>query len=207
LEYARGFFGKPKKSELTEEILRGLSLWDKKNSKVIQLSGGMKRRVLIAKALMNEPAVLFLDEPTAGVDVELRRDMWKFIAKIKEQGTTIILTTHYLEEAESMADRIGIINKGELKMIEDKKTLMKKMGKKHLLLSLKIPLEKLPSALQRDYISLSEDKQNIVVEYGHDVIVDVAEILQILKESKIEVEEMVTKQSSLEEIFIDLINK
>ena len=207
LEYARGFFGKPKKSELTEEILRGLSLWDKKNSKVIQLSGGMKRRVLIAKALMNEPAVLFLDEPTAGVDVELRRDMWKFIAKIKEQGTTIILTTHYLEEAESMADRIGIINKGELKMIEDKKTLMKKMGKKQLLISLKKTLENLPSALQKDYISLSEDKQSLLVNYGNGFELDVADLMQTLKNNNILIGDIVTKQSSLEDIFIDLINK
>ena len=207
LEFARGFFGKSKKPELTKEILSGLSLLDKKDNRVNQLSGGMKRRVLIAKALMNEPAVLFLDEPTAGVDVELRRDMWKFIAKIKKQGTTIILTTHYLEEAESMADRIGIIDKGELKMIENKDVLMKKMGKKQLLISLKNTLDNLPSELKKDYISLSEDKLSLLVNYGNGFELDVADLMQTLKKNNIVIGDIITKQSSLEDIFIDLINK
>ena len=207
LEFARGFFGKSKNPELIKEILLGLSLLDKKDNKVIKLSGGMKRRVLIAKALMNEPEVLFLDEPTAGVDVELRRDMWKFIAKIKKQGTTIILTTHYLEEAEEMADRIGIIDKGEIKMVENKDILMKKMGKKQLLISLKKTLENLPSALQKDYISLSEDKQSLLVNYGNGFELDVADLMQTLKNNNILIGDIVTKQSSLEDIFIDLINK
>jgi len=207
LEFARGFFGKSKKPELTKEILSGLSLLDKKDNRVNQLSGGMKRRVLIAKALMNEPAVLFLDEPTAGVDVELRRDMWKFIAKIKKQGTTIILTTHYLEEAESMADRIGIIDKGELKMIENKDVLMKKMGKKQLLISLKNTLDNLPSELKKDYICLSDDKQSLIVNYGNDFEFDVADLMQTLKNNNIVISDIVIKQSSLEDIFIDLINE
>lgn len=207
LEFARGFFGKTKNEKLTQEILEGLSLWDKKDNRVNQLSGGMKRRVLIAKALMNEPAVLFLDEPTAGVDVELRRDMWKFIAKIKKQGTTIILTTHYLEEAESMADRIGIIDKGELKMIENKDVLMKKMGKKQLLISLKNTLDNLPSELKKDYISLSEDKLSLLVNYGNGFELDVADLMQTLKKNNIVIGDIITKQSSLEDIFIDLINK
>ena len=207
LEFARGFFGKSKKPELTKEILSGLSLLDKKDNRVNQLSGGMKRRVLIAKALMNEPAVLFLDEPTAGVDVELRRGMWKFIAKIKKQGTTIILTTHYLEEAESMADRIGIIDKGELKMIENKDVLMKKMGKKQLLISLKNTLDNLPSELKKDYICLSDDKQSLIVNYGNDFEFDVADLMQTLKNNNIVISDIVIKQSSLEDIFIDLINE
>jgi len=156
---------------------------------------------------MNEPAVLFLDEPTAGVDVELRRDMWKFIAKIKKQGTTIILTTHYLEEAESMADRIGIIDKGELKMIENKDVLMKKMGKKQLLISLKNTLDNLPSELKKDYICLSDDKQSLIVNYGNDFEFDVADLMQTLKNNNIVISDIVIKQSSLEDIFIDLINE
>ena len=207
LEFSRGFFGKAKKPELTKEILEGLSLWDKKDNKVIQLSGGMKRRVLIAKALMNEPEVLFLDEPTAGVDVELRRDMWKFIAKIKQQGTTIILTTHYLEEAEEMADRIGVIDKGEIKMVENKDILMKKMGKKQLLISLKKTLENLPADLQKKYIVLSDDKKSLLVNYDSELNLDIAGLMQTLKNNNIEIGDIVTKQSSLEDIFIDLINE
>ena len=207
LEFARGFFGKPKNDKLIEEILRDLSLWKKKDSRVRELSGGMKRRVLIAKALMNEPEVLFLDEPTAGVDVELRRDMWQFISKIKEQGTTIILTTHYLEEAEEMADRVGIIDRGQLQMVENKDVLMEKMGKKQLLISLKNTLENLPAGLQKEYITLSSDKQNLVVNYGNGFQLDVADLMQTLKDNQIEVGDILTKQSSLEDIFIDLINK
>ncbi|MFA7315021.1 MAG: ABC transporter ATP-binding protein [Candidatus Magasanikbacteria bacterium] len=207
LEFSRGFFGKTKNSELIREILEDLSLWDKKDIQVRQLSGGMKRRVLIAKALMNEPSVLFLDEPTAGVDVELRRDMWKFIAKIKKQGATIILTTHYLEEAEEMADRVGIIDKGELKMIENKEALMKKMGKRQLIISLKNKLEILPNEFKKEYISLSGDKQNLLVNYGNDYNLDIADLMQILKNNNIAIGDIVTKQSSLEDIFIDLINK
>ncbi len=208
LEYTRGFFGKSKNVELTEQILKDLSLWDKKDSKVIQLSGGMKRRVLIAKALMNEPAVLFLDEPTAGVDVELRRDMWKFISKIKQSGSTIILTTHYLEEAEEMADRIGIIDKGELKIVEDKKILMQRMSKKQMQINLQKPLYDLPKELQLSNISLSQDKQTLTIEYGNGTAdLDVADLMQTLKNNNISIGDVVTKQSSLEDIFIDLINK
>ncbi|WP_043927081.1 ABC transporter ATP-binding protein, partial [Xanthomonas citri] len=147
VRFSRGLFGKPANPQYLETILRELSLWEKRNNKISTLSGGMKRRVLIAKALAHEPRILFLDEPTAGVDVELRHDMWQMVRRLREQGTTIILTTHYIEEAEDMADRVGVINRGELVLVEDKRTLMRKLGKKQLTLSLQAPLQALPAAL------------------------------------------------------------
>src|SRR3712207_1329835 len=155
--FSRGLFGKPADPAYLEKILRDLSLWDKRDSKIMTLSGGMKRRVMIAKALSHEPSILFLDEPTAGVDVELRRDMWNMVRSLRENGVTIILTTHYIEEAEEMADRIGVINKGEIVLVEDKHVLMQKLGKKQLTLHLQSPLSSLPPALQSENLQLSAD--------------------------------------------------
>src|SRR6202008_195126 len=164
--FSRGLFGKPKNPALIEKILKDLSLWDKKNSMIRTLSGGMKRRVLIAKALAHEPRVLFLDEPTAGVDVELRRDMWELVRQLRAGGVTVILTTHYIDEAEEMADRIGVINKGELVVVEEKARLMKKLGKKQLSLHLLAPLQAIPEALREWSLTLKED--GVLLEYTFD---------------------------------------
>ena len=169
MNYSRGLFGKPPNPEYIEKVLRDLSLWDKKDEKIITLSGGMKRRVLIAKALSHEPKILFLDEPTAGVDVELRRDMWEMVRKLRESGVTIILTTHYIEEAEEMADRIGIINKGEIILVEEKNQLMQKLGKKQIRLQLRHSLEAIPQALSEHELELSSDGQELV--YTFDTMV------------------------------------
>ena len=208
VNFSRGLFGKPKNPALIEDILRSLSLWEKRDARIMQLSGGMKRRVMIAKALSHEPDILFLDEPTAGVDVELRQDMWELVRKLRSQGVTIILTTHYIEEAEEMADRIGIINQGEIIMVEDKKTLMKKLGKRQVSIQLSEPLAEIPSPLRAYRPELSEDKTELI--YTFDSIneqSDLPELLRLLNEHNIEFKDIHSTESSLEDIFVDLVRK
>nr|WP_246387693.1 ABC transporter ATP-binding protein [Chiayiivirga flava] len=208
VKFSRGLFGKPRNDAHVEQVLRDLSLWDKRNSKIMQLSGGMKRRVLIAKALSHEPDVLFLDEPTAGVDVELRHDMWQMVRRLRERGTTIILTTHYIEEAEEMADRIGVINKGELVLVEDKAKLMRKLGKKQLALQLQSPLESIPAALHDLPLELSKDGTTLT--YTFDAQSDdtgIAPLLKRLSEQGIDFKDLHSSESSLEDIFVSLVRK
>ncbi len=204
--FSRGLFGKPSNPAHIEKVLRELSLWDRKDSRIMTLSGGMKRRVMIAKALSHEPRILFLDEPTAGVDVELRRDMWRLVSSLRDTGVTIILTTHYLEEAEEMADRIGVINKGELILVEDKRELMRKLGKKQLILQLATPLQQLPIELGKYALTLSAAGTELVYTYvtaGEDA--GVAALLRDLFAAKISFKDLYTKQSSLEDIFVTLV--
>jgi len=205
VSFSRGLFGKPKSPAHIEKVLRELSLWDKRDSKIMTLSGGMKRRVLIAKALAHEPRILFLDEPTAGVDVELRRDMWEMVRSLRETGVTIILTTHYIEEAEEMADRIGVINKGELVLCEEKAVLMKKLGKKQLVLQLQRPLDALPDALSEYALELSGDKAQLTYTFEQKDRAGIAELLQALAAAGIHFKDLQTEQSSLEDIFVDLV--
>jgi ABC-2 type transport system ATP-binding protein len=205
--FSRGLYGKAPNPALIEKILKDLSLWDKRNNKIMMLSGGMKRRVMIAKALSHEPKILFLDEPTAGVDVSLRKDMWNLVKILKNNGTTVILTTHYIEEAEEMADRIGIIRSGELIMVDDKLALMNKLGKKELTLQLQHPLENLPKELDLPGLVLSEDKCELTYHFDtHDEDIDIALLLQKISNSGIVFKDLYTKQSSLEEIFVTLVN-
>lgn len=206
LENQRGFYGKPKNPKLVEDVLRTFSLWDKRREQVRFLSGGMKRRVLIAKALMNEPKILFLDEPSAGVDVELRKDMWEQITKLKKSGTTIILTTHYIEEAELLADRIGIINNGELVLVEQKEKLMKQMGEKTLVVALARSLSVLPLALHRPDMILSQDGKEIRYRYSVDDG-GVNTVIKELVQEGIAVRDVTTTATKLEEIFVNLIKK
>ncbi len=208
VSFTRGLFGKAPNPEYIEQLLKRLSLWDKKDSQIRALSGGMKRRVMIAKALSHEPDILFLDEPTAGVDVELRKSMWQQVRELKETGVTIILTTHYLEEAEEMADRIGVINKGKLILIEDKKTLMKKLGKKELVLDLHKPLQEIPTSLSDFNLHLSDDGLQLC--YIYDPAREdngVVTLLDLLKEQSIKCKDFNTRQSSLEDIFIQLVEE
>lgn len=208
VNFSRGLFGKPPDTVLIEKILRELSLWDKRDAKIMTLSGGMKRRVMIAKALSHEPQILFLDEPSAGVDVELRRDMWATVRALRERGVTIILTTHYIEEAEEMADRIGVIRKGELIVVEDKQALMAKLGKKQLTLSLKTPLTEIPAALADATLTLSADGNSLI--YTFDAQSDetgIAALLRRLGEHGIDFKELQSSQSSLEEIFVNLVRE
>lgn len=208
VNFSRGLFGRPADPEYIEKILRELSLWDKKDSKIMALSGGMKRRVMIAKALSHEPKILFLDEPTAGVDVELRRDMWNLVRGLRESGVTIILTTHYLEEAEQMADRVGVINKGEVIVVEDKNTLMKKLGKKQLTLYLQNPLQQLPEELEVFSLELAGDGHELV--YTFDVQKErtgIAGLLRKLNERGIDFKDINSSESSLEEIFVSLVRE
>ena len=205
--FSRGLFGKPPNPAHIEKVLRDLSLWDKKNSKIMALSGGMKRRVLIAKALSHEPLILFLDEPTAGVDVELRQSMWQMVRGLREQGVTIILTTHYIEEAEEMADRIGVISKGELIVVEDKAVLMRKLGKKQLTLSLQKPLERVPDALAGLPLSLTEG--GLALVYTFDTQREetgIATLLKQLAELGIDFKDLHSSESSLEDIFVSLVH-
>ena len=206
VNFSRGLFGKPPNPAYVEKLLRDLSLWDKKDSKIMTLSGGMKRRVMIAKALSHEPQILFLDEPTAGVDVELRRDMWEMVRGLRDSGVTIILTTHYIEEAEEMADRIGVINKGEIVVVEDKAVLMKKLGKKQLTLHLQNPLSKIPAELSGQALEL--------VAGGHELVytfdtqreqTGIAGLLRRLNEHGIDFKDLHSSESSLEEIFVNLV--
>jgi len=206
VSYSRGLFGKPRSPEFVERVLRDLSLWDKKDSKIMTLSGGMKRRVLIAKALSHEPSILFLDEPTAGVDVELRRDMWQMVRGLRERGVTIILTTHYIEEAEEMADRIGVINKGELVVVEDKAALMRKLGKKQLTLALQSPLASIPPALAGLPLELVKDGNELIYTFDTQAAeTGIASLLRRLNEVGIEFKDLHTAESSLEEIFVNLL--
>src|SRR5690349_5759084 len=198
VQYSRGLFGKPKDSAFIEKVLRDLSLWDKKDSKIMTLSGGMKRRVMIAKALSHEPTILFLDEPTAGVDVELRRDMWQMVRGLREGGVTIILTTHYIEEAEEMADRIGVIAKGELILVQEKTELMRKLGKKQLTLDLQKPLEEIPSILSKHTLELVPGGNALVFTY--DTQADrtgITALLNDMREAGIGFKDLSTSQSSL----------
>jgi ABC-2 type transport system ATP-binding protein len=205
---SRGLFGKARNDAHLEKVLRSLSLWDKRDSKIMALSGGMKRRVLIAKALAHEPAILFLDEPTAGVDVELRRDMWNLVRELRDKGTTIILTTHYIEEAEEMADRIGVINHGELVVVDEKDALMRKLGKKQLTLHLQAPLAEIPAELAGQPLELSEDGLSLV--YTFDVQGErtgIATLLRRLADQGIDFRDLNTQESSLEEIFVNLVHR
>ncbi|HKS61676.1 MAG TPA: ABC transporter ATP-binding protein [Xanthobacteraceae bacterium] len=204
--FSRGLFGKPKSPETIEKVLKELSLWDKKDSQIITLSGGMKRRVLIAKALAHEPRILFLDEPTAGVDVELRKDMWQVVRALRASGVTIILTTHYIEEAEEMADRVGVINKGELILVEEKAELMRKLGKKQLTLHLAQPLAAIPEALSAFNLSLSEDRRDLTYTYDTQAErTGITRLLAGLSAADIRFRDLETTQSSLEDIFIGLV--
>ncbi len=206
VRFSRGLFGKDSNDKYLEIVLRQLSLWDKKDSKIMQLSGGMKRRVLIAKALAHEPRVLFLDEPSAGVDVELRREMWKLVSELKAQGVTIILTTHYIEEAEAIADRVGVISKGKLILLEEKKALIKRMGQKKLEISLKSPIAAIPAQLQHFQLFLSDDGTSI--NYLYDTKGSTNQITKLLNEisnADLQISDLQTSQSSLEEIFVSLI--
>ncbi|MBB6245979.1 ABC transporter ATP-binding protein [Rhodanobacter sp. A1T4] len=207
VSFSRGLFGKPANPAHIEKVLRDLSLWDKKDSKIAALSGGMKRRVLIAKALAHEPQILFLDEPTAGVDVELRHDMWEMVRALRESGVTIILTTHYIEEAEEMADRIGVINKGELVLIEDKDVLMRKLGKKQLTLQLQSPLEQIPEALAGLPLELSENGCSLTYTFDtQGEQTGIAPLLRKLGELGIDFKDLHSSESSLEEIFVSLVH-
>ena len=206
VKFSRGLFGKSPDHALIEKILRQLSLWDKRNSQIRKLSRGMKRRVLIAKALSHEPRVLFLDEPTAGVDVELRRDMWEIVAELKKAGVTIILTTHYIEEAEAIADRIGVIAHGEILLVEDKDKLMARMGKKELEVQLSAPITALPEQLKSDAVRLNDDGSAII--YTYDTMGERTGITALLSEiaaSGLVLRDVVTRQSSLEDIFVGLL--
>jgi ABC-2 type transport system ATP-binding protein len=207
MEFSRGLFGKGPNPAHLEKVLRELSLWNKKDEKIMTLSGGMKRRVMIAKALSHEPQILFLDEPTAGVDVELRRDMWEMVRRLRASGVTIILTTHYIEEAEEMADRIGVINKGEIVLVEDKNVLMRKLGRKQLTLHLQHPLERVPAQLAGRQLELSADGNDLV--YTFDTQADstgIAGLLRQLNELGIDFKDLRTEESSLEEIFVNLVS-
>jgi ABC-2 type transport system ATP-binding protein len=206
LKFSRGLFGKPPNDALLEKILKDLSLWDKKDAKIMALSGGMKRRVMIAKALSHEPNILFLDEPTAGVDVELRRDMWELVRQLRERGVTIILTTHYIEEAEEMADRIGVISKGELILVEDKAVLMQKLGRKQLTLHLQEPLKAIPKTLSKYALELSEDGHTLTYTFDtQGPQTGIAGLIRGLTERGIDFRDLHTEESSLEEIFVSLV--
>jgi ABC-2 type transport system ATP-binding protein len=208
IKFSRGLFGKAPNAAYLEKVLHDLSLWDKRNEKIMTLSGGMKRRVLIAKALAHEPTILFLDEPSAGVDVELRHDMWRMVRKLRAQGTTIILTTHYIEEAEDMADRIGIINKGELIVVEDKDVLMRKLGKKQLTLTLRKPMSSIPADLSAWSLALAEDGHALVYSFDtQEEESGIAALLGKVGEHGIEFNDLRSSESSLEDIFVSLVHQ
>jgi ABC-2 type transport system ATP-binding protein len=208
VSFSRGLFGKAPKPAHIEKVLKDLSLWDKRNNRIMSLSGGMKRRVMIAKALSHEPDILFLDEPTAGVDVELRKDMWEMVRGLRENGVTIILTTHYIEEAEEMADRIGVIRQGEIILVEDKATLMSKLGKKELRLHLQQPLDTLPGELTLEPVELSDDGYELIYTFdAQQEQAGVAKLLRTLGDLGIEFRDLRTRESSLEEIFVGLVHE
>lgn len=208
MQFSRGLYGKAPDPGYIEKVLRDLSLWDKRNERIMNLSGGMKRRVLIAKALSHQPEILFLDEPTAGIDVEQRHSMWEMVRCLREEGVTIILTTHYIEEAEEMADRVGVINKGEISLVEDKQLLMSQLGRKQLCLSLQQPLQAIPDELSGYPLELSVDGETLIytfdVQHEHTGISD---LLRMLGDHDIDFRDMHTSQSSLEEIFVNLVRK
>jgi ABC-2 type transport system ATP-binding protein len=206
VNFSRGLFGKPPNPAYVEQVLRQLSLWDKKDAKIMALSGGMKRRVMIAKALSHEPQILFLDEPSAGVDVELRRDMWEMVRGLRESGVTIILTTHYIEEAEEMADRIGVISNGELIIVEEKAALMRKLGKKQLTLHLQEPLRAVPAGLTQYALSLENGGADLVYSFDAQAAdTGIAQLLRELSTKGVDFKDLQTQQSSLEEIFVNLV--
>ena len=208
IQFSRGLFGKKRDHEFIKKILTQLSLWDKRNSTIMGLSGGMKRRVLIAKALSHEPSILFLDEPTAGVDVELRKDMWAIIKNLKEEGVTIILTTHYIEEAEEIADRVGIINEGELLVIEEKRNLLNKMGTKTLTIELNAKIKSIPSSLSSYNLQLASNGMSITYNYKkQEEKTGITSLLIDLKKAGITLKDLDTNQTSLEEIFVDIVRK
>ncbi len=207
VSFSRGLFGRAPNPAFIEGLLRDLSLLDKRDSRIMTLSGGMKRRVMIAKALSHEPEILFLDEPTAGVDVELRRDMWSLVRGLRDTGVTIILTTHYIEEAEEMADRIGVINKGALVVVEEKTQLMKKLGKKQLTLHLHEPLQRLPPELDSWGLELKADGHDLVYTVDGANSIDISALLQRMSELSIVVKDLQTRQSSLEDIFVELVSE
>jgi ABC-2 type transport system ATP-binding protein len=206
--FSRGLFGKPANPAHIEKILRELSLWDRKDSKIITLSGGMKRRVMIAKALSHEPQVLFLDEPTAGVDVKLRKDMWEVVRKLRASGVTIILTTHYIEEAQDMADRVGVISNGEIILVEEKKELMRKLGKKQLTLHLQKPLTELPASLAAHHLTLESGGNELIYTYDtQGERTGITALLQGLNDAGVRFKDLNTTQSSLEDIFVGLVSQ
>ena len=207
VSFSRGLFGKQEDAAYIEKVLKSLSLWDKKDNTILTLSGGMKRRVLIAKALAHEPKIIFLDEPTAGVDVELRQDMWGVVKQLKDEGVTIILTTHYIEEAEQIADRIGIINQGELILVKDKKSLMLELGKKHLQINLINPLKDIPHELKNYQIELSANNKQLICTYDKANDFGISSLLELLSNLNISYYDLDTKESSLEEIFVDLVKR
>lgn len=208
ITFSRGLYGKAPDPAYLEKLLRDLSLWEKRKSKIMTLSGGMKRRVLIAKALTHQPRILFLDEPTAGVDVELRRDMWQMIRGLRDSGVTVILTTHYIDEAEEMADRIGVINKGEIVLVEEKTALMKKLGKKQLTLQLHQPLTEIPAELSAYPLSLAQGGEQLIYTYDEqNEPVRITELLRQLGALHIEFRDLNTSQSSLEDIFVSLVEE
>lgn len=208
VSFTRGLYGKPANPSYIEEVLKSLSLWDKKDQRIMTLSGGMKRRVLIAKALSHEPRILFLDEPSAGVDVELRKDMWKIVESLRKEGVTIILTTHYIEEAESIADRISVIRKGEIFLTENKDKLMKQLGTKQLRIELKKSIKSLPKSLSKHKLELTDNNTAFVFTYDRsDDSSVITKLLDDLKKEKIQFSDLSTKQSSLEEIFVQLLQE
>jgi len=204
--FSRGLFGKKPNPEYLEQVLKDLSLWDKKDSILLALSGGMKRRVLIGKALSHEPMILFLDEPTAGVDVELRKDMWELVRRLRESGVTIILTTHYIEEAEAIADRVGVINNGELLLVDDKQALMHKLGKRQLIIELESPLSAMPTALAPLELELADDGSKLIYTYDpHKTDTGINELLAAINEAGLLIKDMQSTKTSLEEIFVNLL--
>jgi ABC-2 type transport system ATP-binding protein len=208
MRFSRGLFGKPPNPDHIEKVLKDLSLWDKRDARIITLSGGMKRRVLIAKALAHEPQILFLDEPTAGVDVELRKDMWQLVRELRASGVTIILTTHYIEEAEDMADRVGVINKGEIVLVEDKVELMRKLGKKQLTLELRNSMTKIPAALSAYRLTLAPDGKKLIYDYDtKGELTGITTLLDELRAADIHFRDLQTRQTSLEDIFVDLVKQ
>ncbi|MDX8494017.1 ABC transporter ATP-binding protein [Mesorhizobium sp. VK22B] len=208
VNYSRGLFGKAPNTAFVEKVLRDLSLWDKKDAKAITLSGGMKRRLMIAKALSHEPRVLFLDEPTAGVDVELRQDMWAMVRRLREDGVTIILTTHYIEEAEAMADRVGVINRGEIILVEGKAELMRKLGRKQMTMELRAPLSAIPDGMSHYALELSPDGEQLTYTYDNQSDrPGVASLIRDLEAAGIQFRDLDTKNSSLEEIFVNLLRQ
>jgi ABC-2 type transport system ATP-binding protein len=207
VNFSRGLFGKSPDTAFLEQLLKDLSLWDKRDNELRQLSGGMKRRVLIAKALSHEPRVLFLDEPTAGVDVELRQDMWKMVRKLNDSGVTIILTTHYIEEAEEIADRVGIISQGNLLLVEDKQNLMQKLGKKQLLIELRQMVEAIPDVLADYNLEISKDGSHLVYTYDtQSERTGITSLLQDLNDAGLSLRDLKSSQSSLEDIFVNLVS-
>jgi len=208
MRFSRGLFGKPANSGLVEKVLKQLSLWDKKDAKIMTLSGGMKRRLMIGKALAHEPQILFLDEPTAGVDVELRKDMWQLVRELRASGVTIILTTHYIEEAEEMADRVGVINNGEIILVEDKGELMRKLGKKQLTLELREPIDSIPAALAAYKLTLAADGKELIYNYDtKSEHTGITALLDDLNHAGIKFKDLRTTQSSLEDIFVGLVRQ